>query len=179
MPPHCDSMDGPVVKAALAAVSAQDVDLVLPYVKAESEAELRAAFEVAMRAWQQGEAACEVAERYLFDTAVRLHRAGEGAPFTGVKPAGLDVGPVIPVAERGIDSGSSEALEAVLVEDVRHQLHHRFQEMQHAKPPPGAGVPAHRAYVEAMLGLQVWAHGVHLAAMAAGHGEGGEAGHAH
>jgi hypothetical protein len=32
MPPHCDSMDGPVVTAAIQALNAQDVDLILPYV---------------------------------------------------------------------------------------------------------------------------------------------------
>ncbi len=176
MPPHCDSLDGPVVKAARAALETPDVDLVLPYVKADSEAELRAVFDLVVHARKQGDAAREIADRHLFETAVRLHRAGEGEAFTGLKPAGLDVGPVIPVAERAVESGSADALEGALVAEVRHQLHERFHGMQRVKPPPGAGVPAMRAYVEAMLGLQVWAHGVHLALSAAGHG--GE-GHAH
>jgi Family of unknown function (DUF6448) len=46
----------------------------------------------------------EVADRYFFETVVRVHRAAEGASFTGLKPAGLDVGPIIPVAERAIES---------------------------------------------------------------------------
>jgi hypothetical protein len=34
----------------------------------------------------------------------RLHRPGEGAPYTGLKPAGQDFGPVIPAAEHAIES---------------------------------------------------------------------------
>lgn len=45
---------------------------------------------------------------------VRLHRAGEGAPCTGLKPAGLDVGPVIPLAERAIASDDADELAELL-----------------------------------------------------------------
>jgi hypothetical protein len=55
-----------------------------------------------MKARHEGPASREVADRHFFETVVRLHRAGEGAPYTGLKPAGLDVGPVIPVAEHGL-----------------------------------------------------------------------------
>jgi hypothetical protein len=170
MPPHCDSLDGPVVKAAREAIAERDAGLVLPYVKAPAEDELRAAFDLATQAWLQGDAARAIAERYLFETAVRLHREGEGATFTGLKPAGLDVGPVIPLAERAIETGSADALETALVEEVRHALHRRFREVQRAKPPPGADVAARRVHVESMLGLQVWAHGIYLAVNGSGHG---------
>jgi tetratricopeptide (TPR) repeat protein len=36
---------------------------------------------------------------------VRIHRAGEGAPYTGLKPAGLSEGPIIPIAEKAIEIG--------------------------------------------------------------------------
>jgi hypothetical protein len=32
MPPHCDSLDGPVVTAAREALDTTDVDLILPFV---------------------------------------------------------------------------------------------------------------------------------------------------
>lgn len=35
MPPHCDSLDGPVVTAARQALEAGDVDIVLPFVHAD------------------------------------------------------------------------------------------------------------------------------------------------
>ncbi len=102
MPPHCDSLDGPVVSAARLALETDEVDLILPYVDADGEHELRDAFDRARKVRTLGGEARDVADRWFFETAVRVHRAGgEGAPFTGLKPAGgLDVGPVIPTAER-------------------------------------------------------------------------------
>jgi hypothetical protein len=76
MPPHCDSLDGPVVTAARAALAANDVDRVLPYVRVDGETEVREAFDRAMRARALGVDAQEVADRWFFETVVRIHRAG-------------------------------------------------------------------------------------------------------
>ena len=105
MPPHCDSLDGPVVAAARQALEAADVSVVLPFVPEEAEEEVRAVFVTVLPARAQGRQAREVADRLFFETVVRIHRAGEGAAFTGLKPAGLDVGPVIPLAETAIATG--------------------------------------------------------------------------
>jgi hypothetical protein len=170
MPPHCDSLDGPVVKAAIRALEAGDVDVVLPYVKADGEPEIREAFAkvTATRAFPE---AREIADLWFFETVVRVHRRGENAPYTGLKPAGLDVGPVIPVAESAIETGSPEELIGLLTDELRHQIKHRFDEVmalqRHAEGP----VPQARAYVEAMLGLQVWSHGLYGAIHAPAHAE--------
>ena len=112
MPPHCDSMDGPVVTAARHALEAADVDMVLPFVHADGEAEVRAVFDTVMPVRALSSAAREVADRLFFETVVRIHRAGEGAPYTGLKPAGLSVGPVIPLAERAVETGSPDEVAA-------------------------------------------------------------------
>lgn len=158
MPPHCDSMDGPVVRAARLALDAEDVTLILPYVHKAGEDEVRLAFDLAVKARPQGAEARDLADLYFFETAVRVHRAGEGAPYTGLKPAGLDVGPVIPLAESAIESGSGTKLADFLAEAVRRETLERFEAMMTAKASAGAGVDEAREYVEAMLGLQVWAH---------------------
>jgi len=176
MPPHCDSLDGPVVRAAMHALASEDAEMVLPYVHSDSEQELRHAFDLTMKARSQGAEAREVADRFFFETAVRLHRAGEGAPYTGLKPAGLDVGPVIPIAERVIDTGDPMPLVEFLTGAVRHEVLHRFAAMDAIKPDVRASVEAERAYVEAMLGWQVWAHKLYGAVHAAAHGG---AGHEH
>lgn len=169
MPPHCDSLDGPVVRAAEEALAAANVDLVLPYVPEDGEREVIAAFDDVIAARRTGVRAREVADRYFFETVVRIHRRGEGAAFTGLRPAGLDVGPVIPIAERAIESGNAEDLEEILVATVREELADRFEHMRHLHHRADRGVEGARAYVQAMLGLQVWAHGVYQAAHAAGH----------
>ncbi len=116
-----------------------------------------------------GQAAQEVADQFFFETAVRLHREGEGAGFDGLKPAGLDVGPVIPIAEKAIASGSSAELEQLLCGIVKEQVNQRLQEAMHLKEHAGHGVENNRAYVEAMLGLQVWSHKLYQTAKSAAH----------
>jgi hypothetical protein len=169
MPPHCDSLDGPVVSAARRALDANDADLVVPYVDADGEAEVREAFDRTVKVRALGPEAQELADRWFFETVVRVHRAGEGASFTGLKPSGLDVGPVIPVAERALEDGIASELEAILSEEVRHQVHARLDHAMALKAHAGEGVPEARAYVDAMLGLEVWAHHVHQQVLAGAH----------
>lgn len=86
---HCDGMDGPVVKAARAALETHDPRLVLIWVQKKDEAEVRQAFQSTLAVRDLSPEAKELADRYFFETLVRLHRAGEGAPYTGLKPAGV------------------------------------------------------------------------------------------
>ncbi len=170
MPPHCDAMDGPVVRAARLALEAEDVDLVLPYVKPEGEDEVRAAFTRTVKGRHDPDAR-EVADLYFFETVVRVHRRGEGAPYTGLKPAGLDVGPVIPIAERAIQTGSPDEVTALLTDMLQHEIKTRFDHVMAMEPKAIGPVPEARKYVEAMLGFQVWAHALSVAIHAEPHGE--------
>jgi hypothetical protein len=168
-------MDGPVVAAARQALEQENVNLILPYVKESASAEVRSAFEKASRARKADPAARDVADLYFFETAVRLHRAGEGAPFTGIKPAGLDVGPVVPVAEKAIESGSPDALIGLLTDTLRHELQRRFAHMSHLREHSPDDVAKARAFVEAVLGLEVYSHQLYQAMKASPH----EGGHEH
>lgn len=159
MPPHCDSLDGPVVKAAMRALEANDVDLVLPFVYKPGEDEVRKAFEQVVQARQaDGALTREVVDRYFFETVVRVHRAGEGAPYTGLKPAGLSVGPVIPMAERAIEIGSVDDLVEMLCGAVRSEVKQRYGRMRRLQDGRATSVEDARAYVEAMLGFEVYTH---------------------
>jgi hypothetical protein len=169
MPPHCDSLDGPVVTVTRRALREGNVDLVLPYVDEEDEPEVRQAFDLVLKVRALGPEAGDVADRWLFETVVRLHRAGEGAAFTGLKPAGLDVGPVIPAAVRAVDSGSPEPLSDALCGIVGAEIEHRHAHVMELKQHADRSLPDARAYVKAMLGLQVWAHGVYRQALADAH----------
>ena len=161
MPPHCDTMDGPVVKAAIKALEAGDVNLILPYVPHSGEGEVTQAFEKVVQVRKGDAVARQVADLYFFETVVRVHRMGEGAPYTGLKPAGLDVGPVIPVAEKAIETGSPDALLDLLSSMVRTEVKRRFEHLMHLKEHAGRGAEEAREYVSAMLGLQVYSHGLY------------------
>jgi hypothetical protein len=177
MPPHCDSLDGPVVTAARKALDAGDVDLILPFVHADGADEIHDAFDRTMKVRAMGAEARDVADRWFFETVVRVHRAGENAPFTGLKPAGLDVGPVIPAAERALESGAADELIEVLCTSVRDQVSRRLDHAMRLAAHADDSVEDARAHVEAMLGLQVWAHAVYKQVMATAHGPSG--GHDH
>ena len=170
MPPHCDSLDGPVVVAARKALEEGRVELVLPYVPADGEAEVTDVFEQTMAIRGASPAVSAVADRWFFENVVRVHRAGEGAPFTGLKPAGLSEGPVIPVAERALETGSGDELIGVLNDIVAEQVKVRLDHAMERKTDVDDGVAEAREYVEAMLGLQVWSHKLYLAALASAHG---------
>jgi hypothetical protein len=166
-------MDGPVVKAAMEALDSGDVRAVLPFVPKEDETEVTVAFEKVIRARAQSPEAKEVADRHFFETVVRIHRAGEGAPFTGLKPAGLGHGPVVPVAEKAIETESPEELVKLLTDTVEDQIRERFERVMHLKSAAaGEGVEEMREYVEAMLGLEVYSHKLYECAHAEPHGEG-------
>lgn len=170
MPPHCDSLDGPVVVAAKQALASDRVELILPFVPADGEAEVRTAFDRTVAIRGQSAEVGEFADRWFFETVVRVHRAGEGAPYTGLKPAGLGEGPVIPVAERAIETGTADELIGVLGDIVAEQVKHRLDHAMQLKTHVDVGVAEAREYVEAMLELEVWSHKLYLAALASAHG---------
>jgi hypothetical protein len=166
-----------VVRAARQALEAKDVTLVLPFVSHQGEDEIVSLFEKVVRLRKEGGIARQIADRYFFETVVRVHRAGEGAPFTGLKPAGLDVGPVIPVAEQAVKTGPRDLVE-LLTAIVREETWRRFAHLAELARHAGGDVETARPYVQAMLDLEVWAHGVYLAATGQPHEDHPAASHA-
>lgn len=169
MPPHCDSLDGPVVTAARQALEAADVDLVLPFVPPDGEAEVRTMFNTVMPVRGLAPGAREVADRLFFETVVRIHRAGEGAPYTGLKPAGLSVGPVIPLAEHAVETGSADEVHTFLTAVLRDELRRRLELVNTLKSTRDRSTDDARQYIEAMLGFEVYSDHVFRSLGAAGH----------
>jgi hypothetical protein len=163
MPPHCDTLDGVVVKAARAALETGRVNLILPYLPAAAEPELKAAFDKTLKARSLGDGAKDVADYWFFETAVRLHRQGEGAPYTGLKPAGLDPGPAVRKAEESLESGDMGQIKAALTQTLERELQTRFDQAMSRKNYDEDDVAAARAYVDAMLGFIVYCHHLHQA----------------
>jgi hypothetical protein len=148
---HCDSLEGPVVKAAQRALETGDVNRAFVWIAAVDEAEVRAAFEKALAVRALGGTARELADQYFFETVVRLHRRSEGEPYTGLKPAGGDIGPVIPAADQAILKLSAEPLVDLLTRALARGVHLRFEAVLAARIFPGASVDAGRRYVAAYL----------------------------
>jgi hypothetical protein len=181
---HCDGMDGPVVRAAQHALEQANVNLVLIWVRSEEEGEVRAAFAQTLAVRKLGPEARALADRYFFETVVRLHRLGEGAPYTGLKPAGQDLGPAIPAADRALETGSAEPLRALLDEALLEGLEARFHEARAARGFDADDVVAGRRYVHAYVVFIHYAERLYEAARRPADGHDPEAtevgpGHAH
>lgn len=180
MPPHCDTMDGPVVTAAKRALETRNVNLIFPWVPKKAEPELKKSFEKTLHVRKQGKEAKELADYWFFETAVRLHREGEGAPYTGLKPAGLDRGPVVPRAEKAIEKGNPKEVVEFISHTVEEELQKRFKNAMVKKKYDENNVDAAREYVQAMLGFVLYSHHLYTNIASGGkHGEEGIGEHEH
>ncbi len=171
---HCDTMDGPVVADARAALAAGDVARTLKWVHADAEPEVRAAFARARAARASGGAARDLADTWFFETLVRLHRAGEGAPFTGVKPAGTPVPHAVAAADRALAGNLPVAeLSRHLAASVTGGVEQRYARVVELKKRADTSAEAGRAYVAAYVD---YVHYVEAVAQTAA--SGGAHGHA-
>ena len=171
---HCDSLDGPVVKAAQKALETRDPALVLIWVQPKDEPEIRSAFEQAVAVRALSPQAKELADRFFFETLVRVHRAGEGAAFTGLKPAGRDLGPAIPAADKAIEEGSVEPVVKLLTEAMQERLREHFNKAVTAKAFKPGDVAAGREFVKAYVEFIHYVERVYEASASAAHGHFGE-----
>lgn len=154
---HCDTVDGPVVQDARAAFAAGDVTPVLKWVKAEREAEIRAAFRQALAVRGLGAEARALAEQYFFETLVRVHREGEGAAYTGLKAAGTAVEPGIAAADAALASGSVDELVKLVTSGVDQGLRQRHARALEARRHAAESVERGREFVEAYVDLMHYA----------------------
>lgn len=171
---HCDGLDGPVVKAAQSALAAGNINLALIWVQKNDEPEIKRAFEKTLAVRKLDPEAKELADLYFFETLVRVHRAGEGAPYTGLKPAGRDLGPAIPAGDKALETGELEPLLDLLSAEMKHGLHERFSEALAKKKFARDDVEAGRAYVKAYVSYIHYVEGMHQAASGAVHDHPGE-----
>jgi hypothetical protein len=161
---HCDGMDGPVVKAAQQALASGNVNLVLIWIPPDQEDAIRSAFDKTRTVRKLNAAAKELADQYFFETLVRVHRAGEGGPYTGLKPAGRDLGPVIPAADRAVDEGVVGPLLKLLPEVAREAVGQHFREVLAKKNFPVDDVAGGRQYVAAYVTFMHAVEGLHSGA---------------
>lgn len=157
---HCDAENGPVAAAARDALDTGQFDGVAIWVGEEQEAELRAVFDRSLPAYRMGGAAETLAEEHFMAEAVRLHRAAEGMPYTGLKaPRALPED--IAAAEQALETGDAslivEPLQAALEANVTRWLNAARAARQHREQSVEAG----REFVDAYVKYVIYVHGLH------------------
>ena len=147
---HCDTLDGPVVAAARKALDSGNVNLVLLWVQKKDEGEIRNLFQKAVAVRKAGGQAKELADMYFFETLVRIHRAGEGAGYTGLKPAGK-VEPPIAAADKSLETGKLQEVAQLISKRMEQGLHRHFEDMMKKKKYNPDDVAAGRAFASAYV----------------------------
>ena len=163
---HCDTMDGPVVKAAQEALRTKHINHVLIWVHATEEAEVRQAFTDASKVRRLGRDARMLADKYFFETVVRLHRAGEGEPYTGLKPTGTAGAKLFVEIDNAIEKNSLSELISRFPADEQTKIEDHFRNVIDKKKFGVDDVEAGRRYVESYVTF------LHLLEKIEGHGEG-------
>lgn len=176
---HCDTTSGPIIPEAKAALEKGDVTPILKWVKKDNEAEIKAAFTKTVAVRAKGPEAKELADQYFLETLVRLHRAGEGAPYTGIKDEPVE--PIVAMADKALADGSADEMIKKISGHMAAAIKEKFTKVVEAKKNKDKSVETGREFVEAYVIYMHYVEGIHTAIMSAGahHAEHGEAAPAH
>lgn len=148
---HCDTVDGPVVLDAKRALQKGDATPVLKWVKKEDESEVRNALEKTLKVRNQGNGVRELADFFFFETVVRLHRASEGAPYNGLKPAGTDPGFAAREGDKALETGSIDLVVGTVTQKLSQEIRDRFSRAAERKKHADDSVEAGRMYVKSYV----------------------------
>ncbi|SFN28546.1 DUF6448 family protein [Marinobacter pelagius] len=166
---HCDAMDGPVITEARAALDAGDVTPLLKWVPAEDEAEIRRVFADVRDIRGQSEKVRKIADKHLFATLVKVHRASEGAPFTGIKPAG-NIDPGLKAADAALSNGEIDQLIANITRKIETGIRERYDQAHSSSASADQSVKEGRHFVTDYVDYIHYVEAVHGAAGAGKHG---------
>jgi len=158
---HCDTLNGPVVESARLAFATGDVAPVLKWIPVDDEQLIRNAFQNTMQVRKLGGQAQKLADMYFFETLVRVHRAGEGESYSGLKP-GTEVDPAIAMADKALESGSVDDLVNAITEALAKGIRDRFDRALDTKKNADKSIAAGREFVEAYVTYTHYVERLHM-----------------
>lgn len=156
---HCDTEDGPAVTDGRRALETGNVNIALKWVHQGDEAEVRDAFARAVAVRDLSPEARDLADRYFLDVLIRVHRAGEGAGFDGIKPTGAHVPPQVVAADEALSLGRIDPLRGLVDDERWDELERRFDRAVALKGFDVDDLVAAREYMEAYVSFFKYAEG--------------------
>jgi len=163
---HCDTTSGPVIPEAKAALEKGDVTPILKWVKKDDEAQIKTAFAKAVKVRAKGPEEKELADQYFIETLVRVHRAGEGAPYTGIKDAPVE--PIVAMADKALADGSADDMIGKISGHMGQAIREKFDRALETMKKKDTSVEAGREFVEAYVTYMHYVEGVHDAIVSKG-----------
>lgn len=147
---HCDSFDGPALIDAEKALATNNVNLILKWIDADMEGEVVPLFHKTYSLMNGDKEIYEIVKKHFFETFIRLHREMEGAPFTGLKPAGTTAHITV-MSDKALDTGNFASLLKALNNHINSQLQEKFNKTEALYKVRDNSVEEGRAYVEAYV----------------------------
>lgn len=177
---HCDSEDGPIIPAIRTALDNGKLTPLLKWIAADDEAEIKDLFTRVRTLRTQSDEAKEIADQLFIETFIRVHRASEGAPYTGIKAAGT-MPPIFTELDNALESGSVDALADKVANAVRENIIKRFDHAKELSEHKDHSVEAGREFVEAYVTYMHFVEGLHnfLTTASEGHHAPSDAEHGH
>ncbi|MDD4081703.1 MAG: DUF6448 family protein [Eubacteriales bacterium] len=168
---HCDTMDGPTVKDGIKALETGNINHAYKWIEPAYESELKEIFDKSRKVRTLGPDARELADRVFLENLVRIHRAGEGEGFTGLKPHGVPMDEKVAAADKSIETSSLAPMTGLFAPHEMHALENKFHAAIALKGYDPDDVPAARKYIAAYVDFFKLAEGEE-------HAPGGHAAHA-
>ncbi|MPM25285.1 hypothetical protein SDC9_71775 [bioreactor metagenome] len=147
---HCDSYDGPVIKDAIKALETNNVKLVFKWITPEQEAEITGLFDKVQGLKNGDREIYSIVEKHFFETLVRLHRETEGAPYTGLKPAGTTK-QIIVMSDKAIENDDIDKLLAQLNNHIGSVIREKYNKVAALDKVKDNSAEEGRAYVKAYV----------------------------
>ena len=147
---HCDSYDGPVIKDALKALEQQNVELVLKWVEPKYDEIITDKFNQTLKLKGSNEEVNKILRTHFLEKLVRLHREGEGASFTGLKPAN-SMTPMVEMADNSLEKNDINYVVNAVNSHLTEVLKERFAKAIELSKTKDNSVEQGRAYVEAYV----------------------------
>lgn len=147
---HCDSYDGPTVQDAVKALESNNVNLVLKWISKDQEAEVIALFNKTYKLRNGDPEIYALVEKHFLETLVRLHRETEGAPFTGLKPAGTTQ-KIVQLSDHALAVKDFEGLIGKLNSHIESVLREKYQRVARLDAVKEDSPEKGREYVEAYV----------------------------
>lgn len=170
---HCDSYDGPVIKDAEMALETNNVNLVLKWVTKEQEKEITTLFRKTFELRNGDKEVYEIVEKHFFETLVRLHRETEGAPYTGLKPAGTTK-QIIQMTDKALKENNVDDFLLKLNNHIDKVVREKYEKVSKLDKVKDNSVEAGREFVAAYVD---YTHTVEAIHDIIEHGGGKHAGH--
>ncbi len=157
---HCDSYDGPVIQDAFKALETNKVQLVLKWVNEDQEADIKALFEKTYKLRKGDQEIYQIVEKHFLETLVRLHRETEGAPYTGLKPAG-SASPIVKMADLSIVNQNVDELASKFTAHIEKVVRDKYEKVKELSAVKNESLELGRAYVSAYVDYTHMLEGIH------------------